>query len=233
MVVPLEMGWRHLLFENWPVEPDVMDARLPDPLEPDTFDGSAWLTVLPFTNVAVRPRGVPEPFGVRVPELNVRTYVTLDGVPSIYFFGLDAGGLAGPATVVGARLFHHLPYYLARSSLETAGEEVRFGSRRCHPGARPARYEATYRPAGEPFRAPDRARSEFLTERRRFYTQDQRAAIRYTDVDHPAWTLYPAEVDVEANTLFSAYGFAEPDADPVYYYSPGLDVATSTSRRLR
>jgi hypothetical protein len=55
MVVPLEMGWRHLLFENWPVEPELMDAHLPASLSADTHDGSAWLSVIPFTNVAVRP----------------------------------------------------------------------------------------------------------------------------------------------------------------------------------
>ncbi len=56
-MVPLEMGWRQLLFENWPVDPDLLDAHLPPALEPDEFDGSAWLSVVPFTNVAVRPNG--------------------------------------------------------------------------------------------------------------------------------------------------------------------------------
>ncbi|MXR40853.1 DUF2071 domain-containing protein [Halobaculum sp. WSA2] len=230
MVLPLEMGWRHLLFENWPVDPDVMDAHLPDGLRPDTYDGSAWLSVVPFTNVAVRPRGAPEAFGIRLPELNVRTYVTRDGVPSVYFFSLDAQGVA---SVVGARVFHHLPYYYARISLQSDGRGgVRFRSRRLHPGSRPARYEATYRPTGEPFRAPEDPMAEFLVERYRFYTEAQDGSIRYTDVEHEPWTLSPAEVEVQTNTLLKSHGFAEPDADPVYHYSPGLDVVASRSKRL-
>ncbi|WP_135828099.1 YqjF family protein [Halorussus halobius] len=228
MVVPLEMNWRHLLFENWPVEPAVMDAHLPDRLEPDEHDGSAWLSVVPFTNAAVRPKGVPERFGIRLPELNLRTYVTRDGVPSVYFFSLDAQGVA---SVVGARLFHHLPYYYARISLDAAGDRVRFRSRRLHPGERPAAYEGTYRPTGDPFAAPDDALGSFLTERYRFYTQAQDGTIRYTDVDHEPWTLYPAEARIETNTLLTAHGFARPDADPVYHYSPGLDVVASRSKR--
>ena len=148
MVVPLEMGWRHLLFENWPIDIDVMDARLPNEFEPDVYDGSAWLSFTPFTNVGVRPMGVPERLGIRLPELNVRTYVTHDGVPSVYFFSLDAQGIA---SVIGARLFHHLPYYYARISLDWADGRVQFESTRRHPGSRPAHYEGSYWPIDEPF----------------------------------------------------------------------------------
>ncbi|WP_435067678.1 YqjF family protein [Haloplanus sp. C73] len=228
MVCPLEMGWRHLLFENWPVDPDLMDAHLPESLDADRHDGAAWLSVVPFTNVAVRPRGAPRALGVRLPELNVRTYVTRDGVPSVYFFSLDAQGLA---SVVGARLFHHLPYYYARISLETADGEVRFRSRRRHPGARPARYAATYAPTGDPFDAPDDPLAEFLVERYRFYTEASDGSLRYTDVRHDPWTLYEAEASVDTDTVVRANGFARPDTDPVYYYSPGLDVVASRSQR--
>ncbi|QIO23632.1 YqjF family protein [Haloarcula sp. JP-L23] len=230
MVLPLEMGWRHLLFENWPVDPAVMDAHLPDRLVPDVFDGSAWLSIVPFTNVAVRPKGLPEAFGIRVPELNVRTYVTREDVPSVYFFSLDAQGIS---SVVGARLFHHLPYYYARISLCWDDGRVRFSSRRRHPGSRPAQYAGTYWPTGAPFSAPDDPFGEFLVERYRFYTEAQDGSLRYTDVEHDPWTLYPAVADVETNTVRSAHGFARPDGDPVYYYSPGLDVVASRSKHAR
>ncbi|AHF99162.1 hypothetical protein HALLA_10190 [Halostagnicola larsenii XH-48] len=229
MVVPLEMGWRQLLFENWPIDPDVMDAHLPATLTPDEYDGSAWLSIVPFTNVAVRPRGVPKSLGIRLPELNVRTYVTHDGVPSVYFFSLDAQGIS---SVLGARVFHHLPYYYARISLAVEDGRVAFSSNRRHPGARPAQYEGTYWPTDDPFLAPSDPFGEFLVERYRFYTEAQDGSIRYTDVEHDPWQLYPAAADIETNTLFSAHGFETPNAEPVYYYSPGLDVVASRSRRL-
>ena len=229
MVVPLEMGWRHLLFQNWPVDRALMDAYLPDGLDPDTFDGSAWLSVIPFTNVDVRPKGLPARLGIRLPELNVRTYVERDGVPSVYFFSLDAQGIA---SVLGARVFQHLPYYYARISLEWIDGRVQFQSRRLHPGERPAHYEASYGPTGEPFAAPDDPFGAFLVERYRFYTQAPDGSIRYTDVEHEPWTLYPARAEIETNTLLKSHGFAEPAAEPVYYYSPGLDVSASTSKRL-
>ena len=228
MVVPLEMGWRHLLFENWRVEPAVMDAHLPDGLSPDTYDGSAWLSVIPFTNVAVRPKGLPARLGIRLPELNVRTYVTHDGEPSVYFFSLDAQGIS---SVVGARLFHHLPYYYARISLAIENGRVQFRSRRLHPGDRPAAFTGSYQPAGEPFAAPGDPFGVFLVERYRFYTEASDGSLRYTDVEHEPWTLYPATADIETNTLLTAHGFARPATEPTYYYSPGVDVVASKSKR--
>jgi uncharacterized protein YqjF (DUF2071 family) len=225
---PLAMGWRNLLFENWPVDPGVVRPLVPDALTVDEHDGSAWLSVIPFTNVAVRPRGVSERFGVALPEINVRTYVTHDGEPGVYFHSLDAQGVA---SVVGARLFHHLPYYYARISLSAVDVGVRFESRRRHPGARPATYEATYRPRGEGFAAPDDPLASFLTERYRFYTEAPDGSLRYTDVEHDPWRLHPVDATVETNTLLRADGFEHPDAEPVRYYSPGVDVVTTTSRR--
>jgi len=229
MVGSLAMGWRHLLFEHWRVDPAVMDAHLPESLRADVHDGSAWLSVVPFTNVAVRPKGLPAALGFRLPELNLRTYVTVDGVPSVYFFSLDA---AGVASVLGARLLHHLPYFYARMSLAVRDGRVHFRSRRRHPGARPARYEAVYWPTGEGFRAPTDPLGEFLVERYWLVTEAQDGSMRYTAVEHDPWTLHPAAAEVGANTLLAAHGFARPECDPVYHYSPGMDVVAAPSRRL-
>ncbi len=228
LAFPLAFGWRHLLFANWPVDADRLDSHLPEALSIRTHDGSGWLSVVPFVNVDTRPRGLPERAGIDLPELNLRTYVAHRGEPGIYFFSLDAQGIA---SVLGARVSHHLPYYYARMDCRVIDDRVRFTSRRLHPGDRPARFEATYRPAGAPFTPEPGSRAEFLTERRRLYTQGTDGTVRYTDVDHPPWTLYPATMTTKENTLFEANGFDHPEADPVCYYSPGLDVVTARSKR--
>jgi len=245
MPVPLHMGWRHVLFANWPVSPALVAAHLPDRLDVDTFDGDAWLSVVPFTNVDVRPTWWPAGWGLPLPELNLRTYVTHDGIDGVYFFSLDAQGVLG---VVGARLFHHLPYYYARIDLEVVGSGVvsgvgsgaeegagtgptiRFESRRLHPGARPVHYRATYGPTGERFYAEPGSLDAFLTERYRYYTESQDGVRRYASIDHEPWPLYEATVEEAENTLFVANGFARPDGEPVLRYSPGVDTTASPSR---
>ena len=123
----LAFGWRDLLFANWPVDVATLDAHLPEPFSVQPYDDNGWLSVVPFVNVDVRPRGLPARVGPDLPELNLRTYVTVDGEPGVYFFNLDVDGVLA---VLGARLTHHLPYYYARIEVDRLGEEVRFRSRR-------------------------------------------------------------------------------------------------------
>lgn len=228
MVVSLHMGWRHVLFANWPVPPHALATALPDAVTIDTYDGNAWLSVVPFTNVDVRPRMLPSNTGLPLPELNLRTYVTHDGTPGVYFFSLDAEGLLA---VLGARLYHHLPYYYAKIDFIEEEGELRFRSRRYHPGARPVHFTAAYRPVGSPFRAEAGTLSYFLTERYRYYTEASDGTVRYAEIQHEPWPLYDVEVTIEENTLFQANGFDAPESEPIHFYSPGVDTIASESKR--
>lgn len=229
MVVPIAMDWRHLCFANWPI--DVADLRpsVPAPLSIDTARGTAWLSIVPFVNVDLRPAGLPRALGVDLPEINLRTYVTYDGVPGVYFLSLDADGLL---PVLGARLVHHLPYYLATIDLAIHHATATFESRRRHPGARPAAFRATYRPAGEPFEAAPGSLAWFLTSRFRYYTEGTDGGLRYADVRHEPWQLFPAEVHIAENTIFAGNSLPDPAGKPTMLYSPGVTTVASTSKRV-
>jgi uncharacterized protein YqjF (DUF2071 family) len=245
MVVPLHMGWRRVLFANWSVDPSVVAPHVPDSVSLDTYDGRAWLSVIAFVNVDVRPPWLPSGSGIRIPEVNLRTYVTKEGRPAIYFFNLD---VADPFTVVGARLTHFLPYYyasidladvrgpgteLADTDLADTDGRTRFESRRRHPGARPGAFVAEYGPDGQRFESERGSLAEFLTERHRYYTESPGGTLRYADVTHPRWPLYPAEATIEENTLFRANAFETPESEPICYYSPSVDVLASPNRRWK
>lgn len=242
-----EMGWRDVLVASWPVEPGLVAPRLPDGLGVDTFDGDAYLSVVPFVIEDIRPKGLPAVLGLTTPELNLRTYVTYDGdepaasgsgasgpgasASGVYFFTLDADDLLG---VVGARLFNHLPYYYAEMDYEP-GPPVEFESRRRTPGARAVRFGATYGPVdgSAQFRAEPGSLAAFLLERYRYFTEDASGDIRYAAIDHEPWRLRPATWEERTNTLFGANGFGRPDSDPELYYSRGVDVTATESRRCR
>lgn len=228
MVVSLHMGWRHVLFANWPIAPQIIEPHLPEALALDIHDGEAWLSVVPFTNVDVRPQIFPSGTGLPLPELNLRTYVRYDDTPGVYFFSLDAQGILA---VLGARIFHSLPYYYARIDLIEGPDGIRFTSSRRHPGARPVRFEATYRPDGSPFSAESGTLPWFLTERYRYYTEALDGSIRHAEIRHDPWPLYDVEVDIRENTLFRANGFEPPATESVHFYSPGVDTIASKSRR--
>ncbi|WP_302081451.1 YqjF family protein [Salinibaculum rarum] len=220
-----EMEWRDVFFASFPVDPAVVSPQLPDRLSLDTFDGDAYLSVVPFVIGDIRPRGLPAAVGVTTPELNLRTYVRLDDAPGVYFFNLDAGDLLG---VVGARLFNQLPYYYADMDYER-GPPTRFESRRRTPGARPLDFAATYGPDGDPYRPDPGTVEHFLVERYRYFTEGQDGTLRYADIEHEPWTLRPGTWTVEKNTIFAANGFNRPDSDPILSHSHGLAVSASTS----
>lgn len=225
MVISLHMGWRHVLFANWPVDPQFIEPHIPTGLTLDTYDGRAWLSVVPFTNIDVRPRIFPRGTGIPLPELNLRTYVTHDGTQGVYFFSLDADGILA---VIGARLFHHLPYYYAKINLTVDSGTVQFASRRRHPGARPVRFESEYSASGDRENAESGSLAHFLTERYRYYTEAPDESIRYADVEHEPWPLYDASITIQRNSLFRANGLSVPETNPVHFYSPGVDTIAST-----
>ena len=239
-----EMEWRDALFASYPVDPAVVEPHLPERLTVDTFEGDAYLSVVPFVIEEIRPRGLPAAVGLTTPELNLRTYVTCEGGPAgrsagsrargpredgrgVYFFSLDADDVLG---VVGARVFNQLPYYFADIDYEP-GSPIRFESRRRTPGARPVHFSATYGPDGDPYQPHGGTVEHFLVERYRYFTEGQDGSIRYADIDHEPWTLRPAAWDVSENSLFAANGFAHPGSDPVLSFGRGVSVSATASGR--
>src|SRR5262249_55787207 len=124
----MHQNWGTLLFMHWPVDPDALNSLLPSSLSLDTFDGTAWLGVVPFWMWGIRASFLPRIPGTSAfPELNVRTYVHYKGVPGVWFFSLDA---ANSLAVWGARRFYYLPYFNARMQLRRNGQTVSYSSRR-------------------------------------------------------------------------------------------------------
>jgi hypothetical protein len=70
---------------------------------------------------------LPLPFVSAFEEINVRTYVTVNGQAGIHFFSLDA---ASTLAVAAARRAYRLPYFHARASAVGSDGGVRFASER-------------------------------------------------------------------------------------------------------
>jgi uncharacterized protein YqjF (DUF2071 family) len=222
-----EMEWRDVFFASYPVDPDVVRPHLPDSLTVDTFEGNAYLSVVPFVITDIRPKGLPGAVGLTTPELNLRTYVSSGGKRGVYFFNLDADDLLG---VLGARVFNHLPYYYADMSYDR-GPPTRFESRRRTPGARSMAFATTYGPDGDPYQPDPGTVEHFLVERYCYFTENGDGDIEYADIEHEPWTLRPGTWTVEENTIFAANGFEPPESDPVLSYSRGLPVSATPNRR--
>src|SRR4030095_6917429 len=101
----MHQNWGKLLFLHWRIDEELLRPLVPAELEIDTFDGSGWIAVTPFTmwNIRALPPFLPAVPGLSsMHELNVRTYVYFDRVPGVWFFSLDCNSAAA---VLTARTF--------------------------------------------------------------------------------------------------------------------------------
>jgi uncharacterized protein len=194
----LAMQWHNLLFMHWPVHPAVLCSFIPPALELQTFDGTAWLGITPFRMQGTHPRLVPPLPGFSVfPELNVRTYVTAEGKPGVWYFSLDA---ANPFAVRGARYLFHLPYYDASMQAESCDGVMHYTSTRTHHDAAQAPFIGRYRPTGPVYHSASGSLDEWLTERYCLYAANRRGRVWRGDIHHarhhsPALLLVRAHLD--------------------------------------
>ena len=194
--------WSNLLFAHWRVPADALRQRVPSGLELDTYDGDAWIGVVPF-ELAIRPRFCPTvPRIAAFPEINVRTYVTLGGKPGVWFFSLDA---ASSIAVRAARWGFNLPYFHAAMASTRSADAVDYRSVRV--GAEPpAAFRAVYGPTSPPWSAEPGSLDAWLTERYCLYAADRRGSLSRTEVHHARWPLRSATCSIEENTMVDPLG---------------------------
>jgi uncharacterized protein YqjF (DUF2071 family) len=227
----MRMSWHDLCFLHWRVDTSALAPLLPAGLELETFDGSAWIGVVPFHMTDVSPRGLPRLRRLAdFAELNVRTYVTAGGKPGVWFFSLDA---TQPLAVRMARAFFHLAYVDARISSRRTGDVVRYTSVRTHLGAGVAELDVRYRPTGPPARSAPGTLEHFLTERYCLYAASRRGQVLRQEIDHDPWPLQPAEAEVARCTMTRPLGLDLGDEPPLAHFAERLDVVAWLPRRAR
>ncbi len=226
----MRMRWRDLLFAHWTVDEAALRPLIPPSLEIDTFEGRAYIGVIPFAMEDVSPRGLPAvPYLTAFPEVNVRTYVRHGDQHGVWFFSLDAGRRLA---VEGARLGFHLPYFHARMSIERDGETVVYRVSRHDRRGRPGELDVHYRPTGSVRPAPPGSLDRWLTDRLRLFAADGAGRVSSASIWHAPWPLRPAEAEFRVETLSAADGI-ELTGPPVHLaFADRLDVRAWWPRRV-
>lgn len=213
------------MFLHWEVDTAAVQATLPEGLSVDTFEGRAFVGVVPFTMRDVSPWWSPSVPGIsNFHELNVRTYVVANGVPGVWFYSLDA---ANAIAVAIARTGWSLPYHKARMDLREQDGVVTYTSERRWPQPKPAVFSARYRVTGDPQHprvAAPGTLDHFLVERYVLFAQREDGPLRLGRVHHEPYPLLDVEIDHVEEDLIEAAGL-EPKSALLYaHYSEGVDV---------
>lgn len=225
------MEWHDLLFMHWPLPAAELAPHIPPGLTLDTYAGEAWIGIVPFTMRGVRPRAIPAlPWISAFAELNVRTYVTAEGKPGVWFWSLDA---ANPLAVRAARIGAFLPYFDARMRAERVGDGVRYESVRTHRGAPAAELRVTYRPTGPAARAQPGTLDEWLAERYCLYSRAPGGQLWRGEIHHQPWPLQPAKCEISANTMTAGFEIALPNRAPLLHFARQLNVVAWPLQRVK
>lgn len=215
--------WNNALFLHWKVSPKELEGLIPDGLELDLFDGNAWVSLVPFTMEKIRPRGLP-PFAPisNFHEINLRTYVVLDGKPGVYFLNIEASKYS---SAVLAKAFSGLPYKKATMQRRQEGAKLYYTSEDEEKGiAFSVDFEIGKR------KVDSTALDLWLTERYCLYLDKLDQLARY-EIQHKPWDLN----EVRIGSLKTIYPLGALDlsrAPDCMHYSKGVEVVAWDKEQL-
>jgi len=221
--------WQELLFAHWAYEPEVVQRLLPSGVELDTFEGKAYVGLVPFNMRNLRLRGLPPiPTTSNFAEVNVRTYVTSRCRSAVWFFSLDTQKLL-PTLV--ARSAFKLPYCYGTTSvtLTGTGEGAILSSNVIRKWPNRSSSALAVR-VGEPVQPGPL--ENFLTSRWGLVSSSRGDRLWFGAVEHEAWPLHHAELLHLDDNLITAAGLPRPVGEPHLLFSPGVHTTIHSLERL-
>ncbi len=217
----IHQKWGKLLFIHWPIEEELLRPLIPASLEIDTFDGSAWIAIVPFTMWDIRalPPFIPPIPGLSsMHELNVRTYVHLDRVPGVWFFSLDCNSATA---VLGARTFFFLPYFNAEIELDQQGQTINYSLNRTDDP--PTEFHASWKTGERISNSQPGSLEYFLTERYCLYSERDGEICR-AHIYHEPWPLQKASLSSFGSSMIESHGLPTPTGNPLLHHAEELSV---------
>lgn len=196
-------------FAHWPVDPDVLDTRLPHPLSPATREGAGWVSVLGMrTRPMLGALGLPGAFS----QVTVRTYVeSPDGREAVHFLRVDVDSRP---VARGADAVFGVPFRHVDTSVAPDGDAVRV---RTHAPGGGRLLDATFEPESDPAPLEPDSLAAWLTDRDTYALADGRAG----SVQHDPWHVTPAAVTWRTEAMLDSEGVDAALGDPICRYSPG------------
>lgn len=219
----LTAEWRHLAMLNYAVDPAALVPHLPAGTELDVWNGTHYVSVVGFMFQRTRVLGLPIPFHVNFPEVNLRFYVRRRGEPGEPHVGPDGwkrgvvfikeivprAAIAMVARVLYGEAYVALPM---RRTLELVDESPRIHGRVAYAWRLgDAWHELALHIDGAPAPLVPGSEAEFITEHYWGYADGSGRTLEYR-VEHPPWRVWSAHDASLRCDVAALYGPAFTDA---------------------
>ena len=209
----MKQTWKDVLFAHYPVQKKVLEKLVPSVLPLDTYNGTCWVSIVPYLTSSMHPRGFPPIPGMAAyPGFNIRTYVTLNGKPGVYFFRLTAANFLAAHF---AKTFFRLPYLYMDMKYKKVKNLIVFESEK----KTGLQLLCNYKSISDPVPTEKGSLEEWLVERYCVYTVNKKGVPLRGDILHEPWLLEKAEAEFHQNTLLSSLNIVAENEKPILHYA--------------
>lgn len=207
------------MFLHWELPPDFLFTSVPDQLKLDLFNGRAYISLVAFRMQNIRPRYLPAvDFLSDFAEINLRTYIDIDGRKGVYFLNIEA---AKGLSVFVARMLSGLPYKRSQILCEPG----RYESSNRDKGNR---LDTVFTPLGDLTIKTELDR--WLTERYCLYLTEGNRGFRY-DIHHLEWPLQAVKLN-KLELSYAVGGYELSSTPQLAHFSSGVKVLAWKRTRL-
>jgi uncharacterized protein YqjF (DUF2071 family)/predicted DCC family thiol-disulfide oxidoreductase YuxK len=221
----MRQRWVDATFAHWPIDPELVRAVLPDGLEPDLFDGQAWVSLVGFEMDQLRIPGLPAiPTTSHFPEFNVRTYVTGPAGPGVWFCSLDVPHWL---PVLVARVGFSLPYDRGSVDVSRTSTTIGWSVRRTWPNKSDG--ALSVRLTDERVDFDNDPLAVFLTARWRLYATSLGGRLLTAPLSHEPWPLTKAELINVRTGLADSAGLPV-SGEPIVHHASLVSVLVGMPR---
>ncbi len=203
--------WNDAVFLHWKIEAEELRKWVPDKLEIESSGGSAWVSLVAFNMEKIRPRILPSFSPISYfHEINIRTYVKLNGKTGVYFLSIEGGKWLSCKI---ARQLSELPYLYSKMKRSE-------GIYTSENNAKKSNLNLEFK-VGKKLASKSET-DLFLTERYALF-QDVGNRLNEFEIHHLEWPIFDVEIN-SSNINFPQFpGFFQTQPDWVHY-SPGVQV---------
>ncbi len=211
-----DQKWLDPLFLNIVVKREELEELIPSSLTLDSYHGEYLVSIVLFEMQDLHPRYLPnvKPLS-NFFQINIRTYVTRDNKPGVYFLHIEN---SNPLATAVARYLSGLPFQKASIQFE----KHRRTSNNLQGSTR---LEVEFEWKTTALVEPNNLELWF-SERYCLYQEDSKGSMRRFELHHLPWKLYPAKIKLfHAQYKIGALNLA---SYPLHsaYFSPGVRVLT-------